>query len=194
MADQSTRRRWYQFSLGMFLLVIGCGILLAQFSAPTHFIHRKFAPGHVGFPGGFSVVERWGWPLVFLKRYSPNWDEPANKLYGRELAIDAAVALFIVASSGAVAFRLRPTFTVGSFLVFLTGTALFLALRAHMDFPSQWYLSAIIQAGILCACITPAAALFRFVGNTFADFLRRRRPCDAKALERANSEHAGAVE
>jgi hypothetical protein len=157
-------RRWFRFLLGtVFSLVTGYSVFLAQFSNPSHRIHRRLPVGHEQYPGGFAKRTDRGWPLTFLSKESPAWGVPPVQVRGQALAIDVGLALLIVGSSSAVVFRVRRTFSVASCMMLVTWMGLFLVARSKVEFPDQWFLWLTLQAGLFCACIVILASVLRML-------------------------------
>jgi len=93
------RRGNFRFSIGTaFFALTTIAIVLAQVSnQKQHIIHRRFPPGHAGYPGGYSQQRNWGWPYHFLATCEPAWGESRFRWNWNALAVDAALAVIMVA-------------------------------------------------------------------------------------------------
>lgn len=145
------------------------GFVAAQFAIPTDYIHRRFPPGHFGFPGGFSTIKRVGWPMTVAVETIPNWDEPQHGWRWSALAIDIATLAVAISATAAALRRVQLRFGLAAILEVVTALAICLALSRLFRMPFGWPIALAIYSSLFCACATSvrlcSSAVRRIVGR-----------------------------
>ncbi len=141
--------RWF------ILAWIAAALVAAQFPVEPDLIHRKFPPGHVGYPGGISQITRFGWPWRFYTVVSPAWDGEVSRASPIHLLGNLAVSTLVLAATAHGLQSLRMSFGLATLLTVIASIAVVLAISSDLRAPnSPWICSALTVGSTLAIFAT----------------------------------------
>lgn len=149
-------RTLFPHFLWLILAWIAAALVAAQFPVEPDLIHRKFPPGHAGFPGLFLIVKHYGWPWVF---YSDDGlldlDGEPSRVFPIRLAGNLALSTLVLIGAARGLTSLRMNFGLATLLTFIASIAVVLAISSDLRAPnSPWICSALTVGSTLAIFAT----------------------------------------